>query len=439
MPGTEFSISPNSHSFWEYSFEEGSQIVSKKGPKKVNFHSEDISNFHLFSGKSIVYLSPAQRESLPASLKTNHAFMSFLKACSFMVSTDHLPNEFPPEEKAQHEYNIVKAIKKLKTSAEEGYAPSQLLYGVFIQTGKAGMNEGPLAIQWFEKAAKKKFPPAQFHLGRCYLLGRMVDQDKERAIDFFKDAAVGGYAAAQFLLGRYYEEGVNVEMNWNIAKYWYEKAKKQNYPEAAAKLNNLLAKMKAQPESLPGKALSPSIPPKQIKACPAQNHPQIQPPSSLPQPQAAETPVFQSQLQASPLPTPQNPPISFALQPVFAPYLLQIPNIQDLMAKNILLVQELLLANANGASLLDQLIKAQVENKQLLDLNYQLLENYDKLIAEHNKGYSVTHLENRAEAVPAIADDALEIEKGSELKRPLPEKPDAKRVRISNLLNDDEE
>lgn len=87
----------------------------------------------------------------------------------------------------------------------------------------------------FEKASQQGSPLAKLNLARLYA----YKHDPELYPEIFrlvKESAESGNADAQFKLGESYHSGLGTEVDFQQAKYWYEKAIAQGNPAA---MNNL--------------------------------------------------------------------------------------------------------------------------------------------------------------------------------------------------------
>lgn len=67
----------------------------------------------------------------------------------------------------------------------------------------------------------------------------VTDDDWESVFKFQSQMAEYGSAKAQYILGEMYQEGRGVKQNYAKAFEWYNKAKKNGYRKAAAKITRL--------------------------------------------------------------------------------------------------------------------------------------------------------------------------------------------------------
>ena len=107
--------------------------------------------------------------------------------------------------------NEAKAIKLIRQSAEQGYAPAQFLIG---QDYGSEENHDE-AVEWYRKAAAQEYGPAQMVLGLSYLTGVGVEQNESEATRWFKAALPNCIRAddafSMRFLGLAYKEGLGTE------------------------------------------------------------------------------------------------------------------------------------------------------------------------------------------------------------------------------------
>ena len=117
------------------------------------------------------------------------------------------------------------ALHWLRRSAEQGYAPAQVRYGMKLWDKKE-WNE---SRNWLSKAAEQGYPEGQYQLAKTHLAG--IDGDSwlfQKAIKLFEAAARGGHLKAQTELGLSYWSGDirthTMEPNYGKAVKWLSKA-----------------------------------------------------------------------------------------------------------------------------------------------------------------------------------------------------------------------
>ncbi len=168
--------------------------------------------------------------------------------------------------------NYEGAIKKYKTSAEQGDVKAQWDLGVIYQNGRGVDIDYNEAIKWFTKAAKSGDKFSQFNLGYMYYSGQGtpinkaesfkwyslaakqgyidamynvaiayfngdgVTQNFTEAYRYFRLSAKKGMKDAQFQLAQIYSKGLGVNKNYKTAVKWYEKAALQGHSTATYNL-----------------------------------------------------------------------------------------------------------------------------------------------------------------------------------------------------------
>lgn len=227
-------MTPLSYEFYLYDF--GSQFEAHFDYQKVVVPADKLTSQYLSSfGKPIVYLSPRQRQELPASLKADKAFINFLNSCSLIVSKYDLP-EAVAKEITKEVTDKRKAIDLLMTSASQGSMLAQFSLAKCYETG-CGMPKRLLdAIDYYVLAAKKGHSLAQFHLGELHEKGENVLHNFTIAEQFYRASANQGCAQSQFALGRFFEEGIEVVPNLEEAAKLYRLAADQGLVVAQVRL-----------------------------------------------------------------------------------------------------------------------------------------------------------------------------------------------------------
>jgi Sel1 repeat len=104
-------------------------------------------------------------------------------------------------------------------SAEHGYAPAQLAYGLMSRLTNASVGE-----RWMLRSAEQGHAEAQFWLGVAYDQNWFGTHDIQEAIKWYRKAAERGDPDAQVELGQKYEDGEGVEQDYKLAASWYRKA-----------------------------------------------------------------------------------------------------------------------------------------------------------------------------------------------------------------------
>lgn len=128
------------------------------------------------------------------------------------------------------------ALIYTKYAAFANYAPAQHNLGLSYLNGLGVSKDENQAFFWFGRAAKQLLPDAQAEVAMAYYLGRGVKKDLKKAKYFWLLAAKANDEYAQFnLASLYYEQGDIIQ-----TKYWLEKAKQNQHPQAEITLNSLL-------------------------------------------------------------------------------------------------------------------------------------------------------------------------------------------------------
>ncbi|MBF0191085.1 MAG: sel1 repeat family protein [Magnetococcales bacterium] len=123
--------------------------------------------------------------------------------------------------------------KETMIRAEQGDAKSQLSISINYRYGSSGLNQNNMeAIKWLRKSVEQGYAPAETELGERYMEGDGLLQDYNEGIKWLQKAAAQGDARAQYYLGKAYEEGKGVVIDYNEAVGMYKKAAEQGVPGA---------------------------------------------------------------------------------------------------------------------------------------------------------------------------------------------------------------
>ncbi len=115
--------------------------------------------------------------------------------------------------------NLEEGARWLLKSAEQGYAPAQLAYGLMSRPANPSVGE-----RWMLRAAEQGDTEAQFWLGVAYEQNWFGTTDVRETVKWYQKAAEGGNPDAQVELGQKYEDGEGVEQSFTLAAEWYRKA-----------------------------------------------------------------------------------------------------------------------------------------------------------------------------------------------------------------------
>jgi tetratricopeptide (TPR) repeat protein len=169
-----------------------------------------------------------------------------------------------------------KAFKLFINAANIGYADAQCCVGCCYKHGYGTEKDYSEARVWYDKSSKNGCARALRHIAMCYEDGLGVEKDINQAINWYKKAIESGdkysmviigsiyyygkneiainhveafkwYAKAaeegdsdgMWRLGMCYENGMGVNMDWDMAREWYEKASKLGNKKAKNALDNL--------------------------------------------------------------------------------------------------------------------------------------------------------------------------------------------------------
>ena len=117
------------------------------------------------------------------------------------------------------------AIKYLRQSANQGYAPAEHNLGAFYFSGLLGLPQSDTeAVKWFRQAAAQGNPLAEFSLGLAYQLGRGVTTNLLEAVSWYKKAAKQNQTNALLALGSLYLGGQGIEDDFASARDCFKQA-----------------------------------------------------------------------------------------------------------------------------------------------------------------------------------------------------------------------
>jgi len=132
------------------------------------------------------------------------------------------------------------AIGWLKAASEKNFARAQYEYALLLrEDGDSGVTkDANQSLILMTKAADQGLAFAQLELGKHYFKGEGVERDKDKAMKLFRRAAKTGLLDAQLLLGLLYtgEPSSGVLRDDRAALTWFGHAAAQGAPYAQAKL-----------------------------------------------------------------------------------------------------------------------------------------------------------------------------------------------------------
>lgn len=127
-------------------------------------------------------------------------------------------------------------------AAEDGDAEAQYAAGMFLATGRQGIEPDPSASRrWFEAAAAEGHAGAQFRLGDIYQHGRGVAKDPHQALRYLRLADANGSFAARNALGDMYRDGVGVDTDNDAALALYRAAAEAGFAPAQRNMGFMAA------------------------------------------------------------------------------------------------------------------------------------------------------------------------------------------------------
>jgi TPR repeat protein len=119
------------------------------------------------------------------------------------------------------------AMKWIKASAENGYAPAQTEMGYQHRIGKFVQRDDYEGLRWYKLAADQGDVNAIYNIGNIYEAGEGASKNPAIAAEWYLKAAKGGNDSAQLKAGLYYELGTGVAKNMTEAIKWYKAAAEQ--------------------------------------------------------------------------------------------------------------------------------------------------------------------------------------------------------------------
>jgi localization factor PodJL len=138
------------------------------------------------------------------------------------------------------------ALAKLKTIAESGHTPAQMLLAHLYETGQAGVvqNLGE-ARRWALRAADAGDPTAMHNVALYYFRGEGGPADTAAAAQWFKKAAEHGVVDSQYNLGLLYQSGSGVPRDMAQAYKWFTIAANSGDGQARASAMDIEGKVPA--------------------------------------------------------------------------------------------------------------------------------------------------------------------------------------------------
>lgn len=121
-----------------------------------------------------------------------------------------------------------KSTDLFKRSSDQGYAPAQAEYGVYLYNGDIVQKNQVEAIRLWRLAAKENEHTALAGLGCAYKRGVVVRRNYKKAIEYFEKAIELNDEVAKCELADMYLNGLGVEKNIRKAEKLYTSAANKN-------------------------------------------------------------------------------------------------------------------------------------------------------------------------------------------------------------------
>ncbi len=132
--------------------------------------------------------------------------------------------------------DYIKAVKYLRQSADQGYAPAQTGLGSCYAHGLGVKQDYAAAVEWYRRAAAQGDPLAQYGMGYAYAYGKGVATNFDQAVQWWQKSAEHGQVYAQSALGRLYFQGEGPgdtnHINYAASAKWLRLAAEQGYVPA---------------------------------------------------------------------------------------------------------------------------------------------------------------------------------------------------------------
>lgn len=140
--------------------------------------------------------------------------------------------------------DITQAVYWYQKGADDGDDQARINLGAIYYGGSDGVPQDyAKAIALWKDAADDNHPVAERDLAEAYMAGNGVTQDYHRAIVLLSRSIRHGHPASEFVLGSVYESGKGVPQDFGEAYKWYSIAAQSGYTPAAAKRDEMAAKL----------------------------------------------------------------------------------------------------------------------------------------------------------------------------------------------------
>lgn len=133
-----------------------------------------------------------------------------------------------------------KSKELFESAIKWGSASASNNLALMYERGELGAHDPQTVHALFLQAVKGESLAATFNLARRYRLKRLPPPESNSALTLFLTAAERGHAGAMFNLGEMYQRGDSVDIDYQKANHWFEKADALGHSTAAQYLINPL-------------------------------------------------------------------------------------------------------------------------------------------------------------------------------------------------------
>src|ERR1700710_831613 len=157
-----------------------------------------------------------------------------------MLQARELPQVTAPE--ALLPFDERAAVVKKEQAAYLVVAKAQLKMGVAYELCSMGCEFDPaLSLHYNALAARQGEAEAEMAISKWFLCGYegVFQKNEELTYVYAESAADSGLATAEFAMGYFHEIGMDVPVNIEKAKEWYEKAAKTGNQDAIGRIEGL--------------------------------------------------------------------------------------------------------------------------------------------------------------------------------------------------------
>ncbi|MFC5067287.1 tetratricopeptide repeat protein [Flaviflagellibacter deserti] len=139
--------------------------------------------------------------------------------------------------------DLAKAATWFERAADQGMAAAEYRLGSMTEKGQGVTKDLVKARDLYERAASAGHVQAMHNLGVLYAEGGLGKSDMVTAVSWFRSAAERGVKDSQFNLGVIYTRGLGVAQDLSQAYLWFALAAAQGDKDAAAKRDQISAKL----------------------------------------------------------------------------------------------------------------------------------------------------------------------------------------------------